>query len=44
MNLLVHDEELFKKYNEIWDKINNLLKKGLIANQCMIINTLLIIE
>ena len=38
MNLLVHDEELLKKYSEIWDKINNLLKKGLIMNQFMIIN------
>ena len=28
MNLLVHDEELLKKYNEIWDKISNLFKKG----------------
>ena len=39
-NLSVYDEELLKKYNEIWDKISNLLKKGLIVNQCMIINTL----
>ena len=31
-NLLVYDEELLKKYNEIWDKISNLLKKGLIVN------------
>ena len=38
MNLLVHDEELLKKYSEIWDEINNLLKKGLIMNQFMIIN------
>ena len=30
MNLLVHDKELLKKYNEIWDKIRNLLKKGLV--------------
>ena len=27
MNLLVHDKELLKKYNEIWDKIKHLLKK-----------------
>ena len=39
MNLLVHDKELLKKYNEIWNKISNLLKKGLIRKQC-IINTL----
>ena len=28
VNLLVHNKELLKKYNEIWDKISNLLKKG----------------
>ena len=27
MIFLVHDEELLKKYNEIWDKISNLLQK-----------------
>ena len=27
MNLLVHDKKYLKKYNEIWDKISNLLKK-----------------
>ena len=27
MNLLIPDEEVLKKYNEIWDKIINLLKK-----------------
>ena len=26
MNLLVHDKEL-RKYNKIWDKVSNLLKK-----------------
>ena len=40
MNLSVHDKKLSKKYNEIWDKINNLLKKGLIGNQCIMINSL----
>ena len=40
MNLLVHDNELPKNYNLIRDKISNLLKKDLIVNQCMIINTL----
>ena len=29
MNLLVHDDEILKKYNKIWDKISNLLKKGI---------------
>ena len=27
INLLVQDRELLKKYNEIWDKISNLIKK-----------------
>ena len=40
MNLLVHDKELRKKYNAVWDKISNLLKKGLIVNQYIMINTL----
>ena len=37
---LVHDEELLKKYNNIWDKISNLLRKGLMVNKCRIIDTL----
>ena len=28
MNLLVHDKKLLKKYNEIWDKISSILRKG----------------
>ena len=40
MNLLIHDEELFKKYSEIWDKISNLLKKGLVSELVYEINTL----
>ena len=40
MNLLVHDKELLKKYNEIWDMISNLSKKDLIACQYMIVNSL----
>ena len=27
IKLLVHDKELLKKHNEIWDKIKSLLKK-----------------
>ena len=27
MNLLVHDKEMLKKYDAIWDEISNLLKK-----------------
>ena len=40
MNLLVHDQELLKEYNETWDKIKSLFKKNLIVNQCTMINTL----
>ena len=32
MNVSVHNKELLKKYNAIWNKINNLLKKGLIMS------------
>ena len=28
MNLFVHDKELLKRYNGIWDMISKLLKKG----------------
>ena len=28
MNFLVNDKELLEKYNKIWYKISNLLKKG----------------
>ena len=27
MNLLVNDKEMLKKYTEIWNKIQSLLKK-----------------
>ena len=32
-------KKLLTKYNEMWDKISNILKKGLIVNQCIMINT-----
>ena len=40
MYLLGHDKKLLEKYNEIQDKIINLLKNGLMVNQCIMINTL----
>ena len=40
MNLSVHDKEFKKSHNSVWNNISNLLKKGLIKNQCMIISTL----
>ena len=27
INLLVNDKRIFKKYSEIWNKIENLIKK-----------------
>ena len=39
MNFLFHDKELQKKYNAIWHKISNLLKKGLTVSQCIMKNT-----
>ena len=27
MNLLIRDEKLLKKYNTVWDQLNNLVKK-----------------
>ena len=29
INLVIKDEEILKKYNEIWNKIGSLLKKGI---------------
>ena len=33
MSFLKKDGELLKKYNEIWEKVKNSLKKDLILNQ-----------
>ena len=40
LNFLVNNKELLKKYNAIWNKISNLLKKSFIVSQCTMINTL----
>ena len=32
VSFLIKDDELLEKYNEIWEKINNSLKKDLIVN------------
>ena len=29
----VNDDELLKKYNKIWEKVKNILKKILVVNQ-----------
>ena len=38
MNLSVNDKEILEKYSETWNKIRSL-KKNLIVNQYIIINT-----
>ena len=43
INLPLHDKELLKKHNGIWDKISRLVifqKRDLTLNQCVMINTL----
>ena len=40
VNLLVYDRELLRKYNEIWNRISNLLKKSVMMNQCIMVTTL----
>ena len=32
MSFLVKDYELLQKYNKIWDKVSNIIKKDLIVN------------
>ena len=33
ISLLIKDDEFLEKYNEIWEKVQNILKKKLIVNQ-----------
>ena len=33
ISLLIKDDEFLEKYNEIWEKVKNILKKKLIVNQ-----------
>ena len=40
MNLLVNDKEILEKYCEISNKIKSLIRKKLILNQYIMINTL----
>ena len=32
MYFLIKDENLFDEYNEIWEKVSNIIKKNLIEN------------
>ena len=36
MSFLIKNYELLEKYNKIWDKISNFIKKYLTADQCII--------
>ena len=36
VSLLVKDEQLFKNYNKIWEKIEGLIGKNLITNPFMV--------
>ena len=33
ISFLIKDDEFLEKYNEIWEKVQNILKKKLIVNQ-----------
>ena len=32
MSFLIKDDEILEKYNEIWEKVKNIIKKKLIQN------------
>ena len=38
MSFLIKDDELLEKYNEIWKKLKNIIKKNLIVNQYIMKN------
>ena len=38
MSLLIKDDDLLEKYNEIWEKVKNSIKKNLIVNLCTVKN------
>ena len=40
MYILVHDRQIIKKYNQIWNKNKRYLKKNLKVNHSKMINTL----
>ena len=33
LSFFIKDEEFLTKYNKIWDRVSNSIKKGLIVNQ-----------
>ena len=33
MSFLIKDKKLLEKYNEIWKKVSNIIKKNLTVNQ-----------
>ena len=38
MHFLIKDENFLEKYNEIWEKVSNVIEKNLIVNLCIIKN------
>ena len=38
MYILIKDKKCFDKYNEIWDKVSNIIKKRLIETLYIITN------
>ena len=38
MSFLIKDDELLEKYNEIWEKVKNIIKKNLIQNYYIVKN------
>ena len=38
ISFLIKDDKLLEKYNEIWDKVTNSMKKDLIVNLCTMKN------
>ena len=38
MSFLIKNDELLDKYNEIWDKVNKVIKKDLIVSLCTMTN------
>ena len=38
ISFLIKDDEFLEKYNEIWEKVQNILKKKLIVNQYIMKN------
>ena len=38
MSFLIRDDKLLEKYNEIWERVKNIIQKNLIVNEYMMKN------